>query len=137
MPKKNDIVPMQQKRGPRGPSKPITDQMFDQIVSMIRIHCTQNEICNIIGMSATTLNRRLTERVYDNFEVLYKKHNDEGKASIRRMQWQAAEKGNSAMLVWLGKQYLSQTDKVDARIGGPDGGPLITKIEHEYIDVTP
>jgi hypothetical protein len=27
------------------------------------------------------------------------------------MQWQAAEKGNSTMLVWLGKQYLNQKDK--------------------------
>lgn len=35
----------------------------------------------------------------------------EGKSSLRRLQWKAAQKGNSAMLVWLGKQMLGQKDK--------------------------
>jgi hypothetical protein len=31
------------------------------------------------------------------------------------MQWQNAEKGNSTMLVWLGKQYLNQKDKSEVQ----------------------
>ena len=27
------------------------------------------------------------------------------------MQWDSAKKGNTTMLVWLGKQYLKQSDK--------------------------
>ena len=69
------------------------------------------ECCSVLEMSDTTLNRRLKEMNYNNFEDLYKRHNDEGRMSLRRMQWQAAEKGNSTMLVWLGKQYLNQKDK--------------------------
>ena len=69
-------------------------------------------------MSDTTLNRRLKERNYENFEDFYKKHNDEGRMSLRRMQWSAAENGNSTMLVWLGKQYLNQKDKQEQTISG-------------------
>jgi hypothetical protein len=34
-----------------------------------------------------------------------------GRMSLRRKQWKAAEDGNTTMLVWLGKQYLGQSDK--------------------------
>ena len=49
------------KRGPKGPSKELTDKDFDKLVSMIKIQCTQDEICSVLGMSDTTLNRRLKE----------------------------------------------------------------------------
>ena len=102
------------KTGPKGPSKPMSDKEFAQLVGMIRIQCTRDEICDILGMSDTTLNRRIKEQgieSVDNFEALYKKHSGEGKASLRRMQWKAADAGNPTMLVWLGKQMLGQKDK--------------------------
>lgn len=34
-----------------------------------------------------------------------------GKTSLRRKQFAEAMKGNTTMLVWLGKQYLDQKDK--------------------------
>lgn len=37
----------------------------------------------------------------------------EGLASLRRRQFEAAHKGNASMMIWLGKQYLGQTDKQD------------------------
>ena len=32
------------------------------------------------------------------------------------MQWQAAENGNPTMLVFLGKQYLGQKDKIESKV---------------------
>jgi hypothetical protein len=34
-----------------------------------------------------------------------------GKASLRRFQWQLAEKGNAVMCIFLGKNMLGQRDK--------------------------
>lgn len=123
------------KTGPKGPMKPMTDKEFEQLVNMIRIQCTRDEICGILGMSETTLNRRIKEQGIegvDNFEALYKKHQDEGKASLRRSQWKAAQDGNPTMLVWLGKQVLGQKDKQE--LSGPDGGAIPVKIERTIID---
>ena len=106
------------KRGPKAPSKPLNDEDFLRLLNMVRIQCTQTEICSILGMSDTTLNRRLKDRGYENFEDLYKRHNDEGRMSLRRMQWQAAEGGNTSILIWLGKQYLGQKDKAESTISG-------------------
>ncbi|HEV8036732.1 hypothetical protein [Yoonia sp.] len=110
-----------EKTGPKGPSKPMSDKEFDQLVNMIRIQCTRDEICDILNMSDDTLNRRLKERGEKNFAALYKKHSGEGKASLRRAQWKAAQDGNPTMLVWLGKQMLGQRDKKDLDHTSSDG----------------
>ena len=68
----------------------------------------------------------------DNFEALYKKHQGEGKASLRRAQWKAAQDGNPTMLVWLGKQMLGQRDKQE--ITGDNGGALQISITRRIID---
>jgi hypothetical protein len=37
-----------------------------------------------------------------------------GKMRLRQLQWQAAEKGNTSMLIFLGKQMLGQMDNPEA-----------------------
>ena len=112
------------KTGPKGPSKPMTDKAFRQLVELIKIQCTRDEICEVLGMSDTTLTRRIAERKIEgvtNFEALYKKHQGEGKASLRREQWKAAQGGNPTMLVWLGKQVLGQKDRQEVDNTSSDG----------------
>jgi hypothetical protein len=96
----------------------MNDEDYEKLVAMIRIQCTQEEICGVFGMSVDTLNRRIAERGYENFAGLYKKHSDEGKASLRRSQWKKAQDGNATMLIWLGKQMLGQRDKQDVQHSG-------------------
>jgi hypothetical protein len=113
----------------------MTAKELGQLVAMIRIHCTRDEICDVLGMSETTLNRRIKEQGIegvDNFEALYKKHQGEGKASLRRAQWKAAQDGNPTMLVWLGKQTLGQKDKQE--LSGPDGGAIPVEIKRTIVD---
>jgi hypothetical protein len=47
-----------------------------------------------------------------------------GDVSIRRAQYDAAVNGKTAMLIWLGKNRLNQTDRVE------------TKTENEITDTT-
>jgi hypothetical protein len=46
---------------------------------------------------------------------------EEGRASLRRLQWRSAEH-SVAMQIWLGKQFLGQTDKQEQ--SGANGGPV-------------
>ena len=122
------------KRGPTGPSKPMNDEADEKLIAMSRIQCTQEEICGIYGMSIDTLNRRIAERGDENFAGLYKKHSDEGKASLRRQQWAAAQKGNPTMLIWLGKQMLGQRDKQGIEHSGDPDNPI--SMRHQIIQRT-
>lgn len=105
--------------GKRGPKKgatyrsPLNDDDMQKLIGMMQIGCTRDEICKIMGLSDDTLNRRLKARGAGNFAALFKKHYSEGNMSLRRAQIKAALDGNATMLVWLGKQRLGQTDKID------------------------
>jgi hypothetical protein len=67
------------------------------------IQCTQEEVASFLNISVRTLQRDAE------FCRIYKKGLENGKMSIRRLQYKLAEK-NTAMAIWLGKQYLRQRD---------------------------
>ena len=75
----------------------------EQVRKLAAIGCTDVEIGDIVGCSHDTLTRRFKEH------LVFGRAN--GKMSLRRKQWETALSGNVAMLIWLGKQILGQTDK--------------------------
>ena len=40
------------------------------------------------------------------------------KVNLRQLQWKWAEKGSNALLIFLGKQYLGQTDRNELELVG-------------------
>lgn len=72
------------------------------IEKLASIHCTMEEIASVCNCSVDTLERRCAD--------LIKKAKDKGKSSLRRLQWEGAQKGQVAMLIWLGKQLLGQKE---------------------------
>ena len=111
------------KGDPKGgrPEFELSDDDFGKIVGMMRIQCTEVEICSIIGVTDKTLNKALNARGEPGFSELYKRYQDEGKASLRRSQWKVAQEGNPTMLIWLGKQMLGQRDRKDLDLSSRDG----------------
>lgn len=83
------------------PQKPKIDP--GQIQRMAACGCTDAEIAYILQISEAHLRRR------------YRQALDQGRArlrlSLRRKQLQLARKGSVPMLIWLGKQYLGQSDR--------------------------
>lgn len=70
----------------------------DQITSLSKINCTMKEIASVMKCSVDTLER--------GFADIIKRGQEEGKTSLRRHMWIAAEKGNVTMQIWLSKQLL-------------------------------
>lgn len=87
----------------------------DEFESLCQIQCTEDEICAVLHVSKATL-LRWCKRIYDGqtFAEVYKKYADAGKVSLRRTQWKQA-KTNYQMAIWLGKQYLGQSDNVNVK----------------------
>lgn len=79
---------------------------YDMVEKLAGIQCTQQEIASFLGCSVDTLQRDET------FCGIYKKGQENGKMSLRRIQYKLAEK-NPTMAIWLGKQYLKQKDNVE------------------------
>ena len=72
------------------------------IEKLASIHCTMEEIAYICKCSVDTLENRFSDTI--------KEAKAKGKSSLRRHQWEAAQKGNTTMMIWLGKQLLDQRD---------------------------
>ncbi len=53
-----------------------------------------------------------TDTIYRNYAAQLAKGRGERNLTLREYQFNAAAQGNSTMLVWLGKQYLGQTDNL-------------------------
>lgn len=97
------------------PKWELSDADFVRMTEMAKICCTQDEICSIFGITEPTLDSRLKERGFKNFLDFYKKYEGQGKQSLRRLQWSAAQEGSVPMLIWLGKQWLGQADKAQTQ----------------------
>ena len=76
------------------------------------ILCTGEEIASILEIDYDTLNRALKRDGNIGFADYLKKKSATGKASLRRNQFKLAQKLNPTMLIWMGKQFLNQTDQV-------------------------
>lgn len=78
---------------------------------LCQMQCTLVEIADFFACSEDTIQRAVTKRYGEGFAATYKKHSAGGRRSLRRWQFDAASKGNTTMLVWLGKQWLGQIDQ--------------------------
>ena len=86
----------------------------DKVEQLASFGCTNSEISSFFGCSDTTLTRNYGENLT--------KGRDKGKIRLRQMQWKAADKGNVAMVIWLGKQVLGQAEKQEVKWENPVDG---------------
>lgn len=101
---------------PVGLGNKLAEKPFDknQFEAMCRINCTEAEIMSVLGYkNHDTLNTKLRKEYGKTFEEVYPEFAGQGKMSLRRLQWKSAEAGNTGMQIWLGKQWLGQTDKTE------------------------
>ena len=109
------------------PQKAIDWKLFDKLSF---IQCTQVEIASVLELSVDTLERRVKSKFKMTYAEYYKKRSAGGKMSLRRAQWTKAigttknvkneqtgeietiqnNDGNVTMQIWLGKQYLNQSE---------------------------
>lgn len=80
-----------------------------QFEGLCRIQCTEEEICGVLNCDDATLCRWCKTIYGRTFADVYKEKRQGGKASLRRQQFKIAET-NATMSIWLGKQYLGQSD---------------------------
>lgn len=97
------------KRGKGRPYKELDKAIFEQLCAMM---CTKWEIADFFSCDEDTVNN-WCKRIYGKtFSEVWKEKNARGRISVRRAQYKAGvEEGNITMLIWLGKQYLEQTEK--------------------------
>lgn len=84
----------------------------ENVKKLASIGCTYEEIALITGMARATVIRKFSDEFAAGQADL--------KMSLRRMQLDAAKKGDVSMLRHLGKHYLGQKDTTDINVTQSD-----------------
>ena len=95
----------------------IRKESFENLCGMF---CTLPEVAYGLGVSEDTVERFCIREYGETYAETYKKVCCTGKISLRRSQFRSDIAGNVTMLIWLGKQYLEQSDKVEQITNRPN-----------------
>ena len=102
---------MAENKGGR-PKKQIDQKEFEKLCFL---QCTKQEFCSWFDTTDKTLERWCKETYGMGFSEVFRIKRENGIISLRRTQFQLAEK-SPAMAIFLGKNLLGQTDKVEQTV---------------------
>ena len=85
----------------------LNDFGLETIEKLASVFCTDEEIASFMGVTVETL---LNNKNKSSFLEYKKRGLERGKGTLRRKQFELAMKGNCTMLIWLGRNYLNQSE---------------------------
>lgn len=91
------------------PRKEIDQKDFEKLCAL---QCTKEEMCGFFDVSDKTLESWCKRTYKEGFSEVFNQKRGRGKISLRRAQFRLAET-NANMAIFLGKNYLGQTDKIE------------------------
>ena len=89
--------------------KPV-DVSGDKVEMLSRFGCSTVEIARLHNCSETTIRTKFREEIERGRENM--------RIKLRQLQWKQAELGNTSLLIFLGKQYLGQSDRNELELVG-------------------
>lgn len=96
-------------------ARPRIEIDFNEFKKLCGLQCTLNEIASFFDCDESTIERWCKRELKIGFAEAYKKYSAAGKMSLRRWQFKMAEH-NCAMAIFLGKNWLGQSDKIEQTI---------------------
>ncbi len=102
---------------------------LDVVRRAASIGCTIEEIAALIGFSRGGFYDRLEQD--PELKRTIDEGRETGRATLRRLQWQKANAGDSTMMIWLGKNMLGQRDKT--ALTGEEGGPVAAEVVYRWL----
>jgi hypothetical protein len=95
------------------PSVEFDEKKWNEFELLCQFQCTKIELCEWFGITDKTLDRLISGRYKGkSFSDVFAQKRVKGLISLRRRQFQLAE-NNVAMAIFLGKNYLQQSDKME------------------------
>lgn len=86
----------------------LKDEQLKILEQLAAINCSYEEMGAVMGINPSNLTR--------NYAQLIESGRAKGRMSLKRKQYEMANGGNVALLIWLGKQLLGQSDKREDKI---------------------
>lgn len=100
------------KPGPKKGEGGRPEREFDKKIfeNLCMVQCTNKEIEAVLNTDTRTLDKWCKKVYNQSYSEVKNRYSENGKGSLRRMQFRQALK-NPTMSIWLGKNWLGQSDK--------------------------
>jgi len=108
------------------PVKKLTKYQLKRMGELALAGCKNNTIASIMGLDKNLIPQRA------DLKALVTKKRAERMYRLRKAQNESVEKGNPALLIFLGKNELGQTDNKNLNING--GFNLVIKRANEQVE---
>lgn len=110
------------------PRKVIDQKQFEKLCGL---QCTKEELCYYFDVTDKTLDAWCHRTYKKSFSVVFKEKRGIGRISLRRTQWQLAER-SPAMAIFLGKNILGQRDNVEVDMSvAVEDDPITKSLKEE------
>jgi hypothetical protein len=91
--------------------RPETQIDWEILDKLCQLQCTQKEIAYFFDCTDDTIQNLCIKHKNKGFSEYYAQKAVVGKIAVRRKQLQIAETGNTTMLIWLGQNWLGQSNR--------------------------
>jgi len=95
------------KAQPRAKAAPDPDITAQKVEALAALGMNGTDIVAYFGTSKSTISKK--------YAAIIEKGRERLKVSLRQAQIKAALEGSNVMLIWLGKQLLGQSDKIETK----------------------
>lgn len=92
------------------PRKEINWEVVDAV---LQYKASLIDVADLCDVHPDTLKNRIKEKYDMNFKEYRDKKMSKMRLKLSQKQFEIAMRGNVRMLIWLGKQYLGQSEKVE------------------------
>lgn len=110
------------------PRKPID---IEELKRLCAIQCTAAEMASVLDCSVDHIENVIKDKYGIGFSEFFAQHRGTGQVSLRRRQYMTAMDGNVQMLIWLGKNWLKQTDKQEVTHTGDVGVVKVRVVDED------
>lgn len=112
--------------------RPLKEIDKTQFEKLCHIQCTLEEVASYFDCDMDTV-ESWCKRTYNKvFSEVFRLKRGRGRVSLRRRQFEAALAGDKTLLVWLGKQYLGQKDRIDMHDSLGGDNEKVNKLKLAY-----
>jgi len=88
-------------------ARPTKDIPWETLDTLAELGCTLPECAEVLRLSVRTIQRAMLRKHGEDYGTYCKKRIA---IRLRVCQWESAAAGSVPMLIWLGKQYLGQSN---------------------------
>lgn len=96
---------------PKKMGRPVKEVDLDKLAILCEYPMINNDIAALMDLSVDTIERAVRKE----YNLTFAEYKDQRQSHLRKTllakQIEVAKNGNVAMLIWLGKQYLGQSEK--------------------------